>query len=207
MATMLLDRTIVGPIDRALLVAFAGQESLLLTDPNGLVIDSLAVPVLRRRGIPDDVEERMRAEGTMEAAWPIASYQLASERLANGHVAIMHAEMPFKDLPFLREVFVSLLSLDRKRACVGSPRALPRSLEWCGDRVTCACGSSVARACAALPRRRPCDRTAAARSSHAPSRASSADHHRRVCCVRSTHCCATSSSSSSDGITTCARWR
>jgi hypothetical protein len=122
--TMLLDRTIVVPISNALLVAFAGQESLLLTDPNGLVIDSLAVPVLRRRGIPDDVEERMRAEGTMEGAWRIASYLLAAERLVNGHVAIVHADMELKDRTFLMDVFVSLLSPDLKRACVDEPLPL-----------------------------------------------------------------------------------
>lgn len=122
--TMLLDRTIVVPIRDSLLVAFAGQEALLLTDPNGTVIDSLALPVIRRRGVPDNVEERMRSEGTMEGAWRIASYLLASERLATGYIAIVHADMEFKDRTFLMDVFVSLLSPDLTRACVDEPLSL-----------------------------------------------------------------------------------
>jgi len=122
--TMFMDRTIVVPLGDSLLVAFAGQEALLLIGSDGIPLDSLAVPVRRRRGIPEDVEERMRAEGTTEGAWRIASYLLSAAQLRSGHIAIVHADMELKDRTFLMELYVSLLSPDLRRACVDEPLAL-----------------------------------------------------------------------------------
>ena len=114
----ILDRTVVVPTGDSLLVAFAVQETLLLTDAHGTLVDSLALPVIRRRGVPDDVEERMQTSGSAEGAWRIASLLHSAHRLSDGQIALVHADMEFTNGTFLMALFVSLLSRDLQRACI-----------------------------------------------------------------------------------------
>lgn len=136
---MLLDNTLVSAFGDSLLVGFAGQERLLVTSRAGETVATFRVPVVRRRGVPEDVEQRMRGAASLEAAVRESSYLLALNRLASGAVVVVHADMELKGKVYLMDVMVSLVRADLRTACADAPLPLARDAQpwiaFAGDTI------------------------------------------------------------------------
>jgi hypothetical protein len=102
------------------LVGFAAGPYLVVVDRAGAVLDSVAVPVARRRGIPDGIVQDLdRSRFNAAALFQRLSGLYGLSRTANGHFVAVHIDPELHGGNRITgRLFVSLLSPDRRRACV-----------------------------------------------------------------------------------------
>jgi hypothetical protein len=126
--------------DDKLVVGYAADRAILVTDRQGVPIDSFAVPSVRRRGEPKDLESRVDPNQDMEFAdlAALSSVLLSIGRRSDGSLLFVHLD--FGLVPprkVTARIFVSVLSADLKSACVDAelpqddPTAIP--LAFRGD--------------------------------------------------------------------------
>lgn len=107
----------VVPWADTLLVALQGSSTVHLHAPDGRPIDSVRVPAVARRGVPDDIVQRFKTMSYPEM-FSAASGVFALQRLADGKVAVVHFDQEAQGSLITARAFVSVLSADRRRACV-----------------------------------------------------------------------------------------
>lgn len=122
----------VVPWADTLLVAFQGSDELYLFSSAGRALDTVSLPVRRRRGVPDDIVSRLEKMPYPEM-FSAASGVFSVGRLSGGRTAVVHFDQRIEGSAISAEAFVSLVSGDRRRACVdgalpGSRDAPPRVL-------------------------------------------------------------------------------
>lgn len=107
----------VVPWSDSLLVGFQGSSDFYVATTRGAVLDTVQIPVRVRRGVPDDFPTRMK---TMQ--WPEmvagASGLFALSRLTDGRIAAVHLDQVVTGRSFTADGFITVLSADRRRACV-----------------------------------------------------------------------------------------
>lgn len=107
-----------------LLVGMNGRNELLLTRADGRVLDTLHVPAARRRGVPDDVRARLDEDrkATAREIFRTASILNQAARAPDGSTLLVHHDSDLEgELPgglITARVFASIVSPDRRRACV-----------------------------------------------------------------------------------------
>jgi hypothetical protein len=102
------------------LVGFAAARDLVLVRRDGAVLDSVRIPAVRRRGIPDGlVQELNRPRFDPRKLFASLSGLYGLSRTADGHFVAVHIDPELHGGNRITgRLFVSLLSPDRRRACV-----------------------------------------------------------------------------------------
>ncbi len=102
------------------MVGFEPSDTLLVLAPNGRVVERVTIPHQRRRGVPSDLRahllEVMRKDYTN--VFGVLSALRGMYRLPSGATALVHYDSRPGKLPASSDVFVSVVSADRTRACV-----------------------------------------------------------------------------------------
>jgi len=126
----LLGHTVVVARDTGLLVGYAAQEELLLADARGRPVAHLRVPVGRRRGVPQNIEERLSAARSPEEMWGLSSHPMRLHRLSSGRIVIVHSDIELTtSLAFLQDIYLTLLSDDLTQACIDAPVSVTRQAQ------------------------------------------------------------------------------
>lgn len=103
------------------MVGFEPSNSLLLLVDDGSVLDTIDVPIERRRGVPDDATSRLleaMRSGRYANVFGVLSTLRAVHRNQDGSTTLVHYDHRPEGPPVTSEVYVSVLSPDRQRACV-----------------------------------------------------------------------------------------
>jgi hypothetical protein len=107
----------VVPWADTLLVGYAGSDDLHVATQGGAVVDTVGLPHNARRGVPDDIVDRLpRLQWPEMIASASALFGLA--RLSDGRFAMVHLDQVVNGNSFTADGFVSVLSADRRTACV-----------------------------------------------------------------------------------------
>ena len=107
-ATLLRDTILYG---------VAGHGSLFLTRLDGTILDTVAVPSARRRGVPADIVQRFRRDVDDAALAGMVSWLVALHRLSDGRIGVVHQDLTLGEGGVSSVSYLSLLSADRRRAC------------------------------------------------------------------------------------------
>jgi hypothetical protein len=111
-----------APWADTLLVGFQGLNRLYLTGWDGRVLDSLDIPVRHRKGVPPDIVALMSPEAKLSfpEMFSLSSALFLLQRRPSGGFILVHEDASISGRLITATVFVSLLSKDRRRACVDS---------------------------------------------------------------------------------------
>lgn len=107
-----------------LFVGLSGHPMILVTRLDGTVIDSIAIPAVRRRGVPNDIVRRFERNPrgiSNEEVASMASALIALHRLPGGELAAVHLDVTLNGKVITAEGFVSIVSADGGRACADTP--------------------------------------------------------------------------------------
>ncbi|HYR09762.1 MAG TPA: hypothetical protein VEQ60_18445 [Longimicrobium sp.] len=104
-----------------LLVGFTGHGGLFMTRRDGTVLDTLTVPVLRRRGVPADIVQRFTRSLSDAEIAGMASALVALHRRPDGGIAVVHYDVDIVDRTITAKGYLSLVSSDRRRVCADVP--------------------------------------------------------------------------------------
>lgn len=108
----------VAPWRDGLLVGFMGTNYLVRLSVTGDVLDTVAVPVVRRRGMPGDAVQRMERLSFPEI-YGLGSALMELHRSADGSIVLLYYD---QDLPepghTETTVYVSVLTPDLMQGCV-----------------------------------------------------------------------------------------
>jgi len=108
----------VAPWRDGWLVGYMGMNDLVRLSADGEVLDTVAVPVVRRRGMPDDAVRRMERLSFPEI-YGLGSALMKLHRRVDGSIALIHYD---QDLPepghTETTVYVSVLAADLSRGCI-----------------------------------------------------------------------------------------
>ena len=102
-----------------------GLNDVLLSTWNGEVFDTLDPPFVRRRGVPDDIQERLDDPGFRGSPHAISSKLAGLYRLSDGatvafhHDATLEGEQPHGTIT--ADIYLTVIAPDRKTACVDAP--------------------------------------------------------------------------------------
>lgn len=105
-----------------MLVAMSGLNEAYLATTCGVVLDTLHVPAVRRRGVPEDIQERMDDWGFRSAGFELSSVLRGFYRLASGETVVIHhdevleGEQPTGTIT--GDIYLTVVAPDRKTACV-----------------------------------------------------------------------------------------
>jgi hypothetical protein len=105
-------------VDRGILLGFTGHPDLFLTTPGGAVLDTVAVPRERRRGVPRDLVQRFASDPSNEEIAAMGSALVLLSRLPSGEVAATHLDLTLDGTDVSAEGYVTVLSADLEAACV-----------------------------------------------------------------------------------------
>ena len=108
----------VAPLDSGAAALFSSFDGVIFFDRHGLVVRSVQLPVVRRRGSPTDAEARARASRSPEDLYSILSTAAHLQRLADGSFAAMHFDFTLVGQRLTAEGFVTVLKADLSAACV-----------------------------------------------------------------------------------------
>jgi len=120
-----------------LVASFEGTGYWLSMSPAGEVRDTLRVPAVRRRGMPEDFVERLSKITTQEEQFALNSYAWDAHRMGDGTIALLYMDITFASMNLTMSGYLSLVSPDGRRACPDaqitfSPDGQPR-IAWQGD--------------------------------------------------------------------------
>lgn len=103
------------------LVGFEPSSTLTLLLDDGTVLDSVTVPARLRRGVPADASEallRAMSKGPYYKVFGMLSALRGMHHNADGSTTLVYFDSRPEPPPVTSEIFVSMLSRDRTRACV-----------------------------------------------------------------------------------------
>lgn len=111
------------------LVGYAGSPFLLELRADGSVRDTVHLPARRRRGVPAELARRLQEPGRpFPELFSLASGLFGVHRRTDGSFVLVHFDSEFHPgNRITSRVFLSLLSADRRRACVD--REVPASTD------------------------------------------------------------------------------
>jgi len=103
------------------LVGFEPSGTLTLLLDDGTVLDTIPVPVRRRRGVPHDASEqllRIMHKGPYYDVFGLLSALRGMHHNADGSTTLVYFDSRPEQPPVTSEAYVSVLAADRTRACV-----------------------------------------------------------------------------------------
>jgi hypothetical protein len=120
----------------SVIVGMSGGNDLILHHADGTVLDTVRVPVVRRRGVPANHQQRVDEDRKLETdeLFRIASLLYHVHRTPDGSLLVVHhdsdLEGEIQGGVITARPFVTVISPDRRRACVDaelpvSPDARP----------------------------------------------------------------------------------
>ena len=103
-----------------LMVGFEPTNVIQVLDGNGDLVEALEIPRVRRRGVPEQLQERLleAMQGYYPAVFGTLSSLQGLQRLSDGTTALIHFDSRPEDPPVSSEAFLSILANDRQSACV-----------------------------------------------------------------------------------------
>ena len=107
-----------------LLVGMSGRNDLVLYHASGRPLDTVDVPVARRRGVPAGLQRRVDEDRDLEqdALFRLASLLYHVHRTPDGSLIVVHRDADLEgEFPgglITARPFVSIVAPDRRRACV-----------------------------------------------------------------------------------------
>ncbi|MET0400306.1 MAG: hypothetical protein ABW277_26185 [Longimicrobiaceae bacterium] len=104
-----------------ILLGYTGHRALFLLDPGGAVFDTVEVPAVRRRGVPEDILERFSEPLENDEIASMGSALVALHRLPGGEVAAFYLDVTVDGRLITADGFLSVLSPDFRSACVDIP--------------------------------------------------------------------------------------
>ena len=109
----------------SLLVAFSGTSEIMVAGPDGVPVDEVTVPAIRRKGVTREALQTMANPTTpFPQMFSAISALFGLHRRSDGSIVTVHFDQVLDGNAIESEVFASLLSADRTRACVDAPLAL-----------------------------------------------------------------------------------
>jgi len=99
----------------------SGLNDVFLSTWNGEVFDTLDPPFVRRRGVPDDIQERFD-DLDFAGGHEVSSTLMGLHRLSDGTTAVFHhdatleGEQPHGTIT--ADIYLTVISADRRAACV-----------------------------------------------------------------------------------------
>ena len=111
----------VVPKGDKLVVGYSADRAILVTNRDGALVDSFAVPAIHRRGEPVDLEKRVDPKADMEFGQIVALtsvlFQIGLQ--ADGALVFVHFDYGFTPpRTITTKAFISVVSSDLSRACV-----------------------------------------------------------------------------------------
>ena len=105
-----------------LLVAMSGLNEAYLATTDGSVLDTLHVPAVRRRGVPEDIQERMDDWDFKSAGFELSSSLSGFYRLSGGETVVLHHDEVLEGVQptgtITGDVYLTVVAPDRQTACV-----------------------------------------------------------------------------------------
>ena len=105
-----------------MLVAMSGLNEAYLATTAGRVLDTLHVPAVRRRGVPDDLQQRLDDWGFRSAGFELSSAIKGFHRLGSGETVVIHHDEVLKGVQptgtISGDIYVTVVAPDRETACV-----------------------------------------------------------------------------------------
>lgn len=111
-----------------LAVGFAGSNELYLYTSSGKPVDTVTVPARRRRSVPEDITSRLE-EMSFPEMFSAFSPLFNLARLSDGRVALVHYDQNITGRAISADVYVTVLSADRRRACVDQKLPVTRDMQ------------------------------------------------------------------------------
>lgn len=119
-----------------LFVGFSGENTVLVADTSGAVLQLVDVPRVRRRGVPTDILLQLKSV-TPAKAFELSSALFALHRLPTGELALVHYDQHVDGRHLIADAYVSVISADRSSACVDGMLPVRRhsqpAVAWRGD--------------------------------------------------------------------------
>lgn len=101
------------------LAAYSGSNAVAMMDTAGRELARYEVPVSRRKGVaPEQLRKLSDPATPFPEMFSALSGLFQLHRLSSGQVALLHMDQRLDGSAIQSEAFISLLSADRKRACV-----------------------------------------------------------------------------------------
>ena len=105
-----------------MLVAMSGLNEAYLATIAGRVLDTLHVPAVRRRGVPDDIQQQIDDWGARSAGFELSSAIRGFYRLGNRETVVIHHDEVLEGVQptgtISGDIYVTVVAPDRKAACV-----------------------------------------------------------------------------------------
>lgn len=109
----------------SLLVAFSGTSEIMVAGPDGVPVDEVTIPAVRRKGVTREALQKLANPTTpFPEMFSAISALFGLHRRSDGSIMTVHFDQVLDGKAIESEVFASLLSADRTRACVDAPVAL-----------------------------------------------------------------------------------
>ena len=112
----------VAAWEDTMLVAMSGLNEAYLATTAGRVLDTLHVPAVRRRGVPDDIQQRLDDWGFRSAGFELSSAIRGFHRLGSGEIVVIHHDEVLKGVQptgtISGDIYVTVVARDRQTACV-----------------------------------------------------------------------------------------
>lgn len=111
---------LVTEVHDTLFVGFSGTDDLLVVDAQTQrVMDTVHVPAVRRRGVPDDIVNRLTQPGTtFPELFRAFSGLMGLHRLSDGHLALVHHDQEIDGRLITADVFLTVVAPSLDSACV-----------------------------------------------------------------------------------------
>jgi len=104
--------------------AMGGLNEIFLSTWDGQVVDTVDPPAVRRRGVPDDIQQRLDSYEFRGNAHEISSGLEGLYRLSDGATVVFHHDATLKGEPphgiITADIYLTVIAPDRKSACVDS---------------------------------------------------------------------------------------
>lgn len=112
----------------SLLVAFSGTNEFMVAGADGEPVARVSIPAARRKGVTQEALQKMANPATpFPEMFSAISSLFDLHRRSDGSIMTVHFDQALDGQAIESQVFVSLVSADRKRACVDA------ELELAGD--------------------------------------------------------------------------
>jgi len=100
-------------------VGFLGSNVIYHVNENGALIDSVVPTIRHRRGVPDNLAERLaKAGGSPELEAGSTSSLVTLARLPDGRTALVHMDFTIERTSVTGKAYLSTISADGKSSCI-----------------------------------------------------------------------------------------
>lgn len=112
----------------SMLVAFSGTNEFMVAGSDGEPVEEVSVPMVRRKGVTREALQTMANPATpFPEMFSAISALMKLHRRSDGSIVTVHFDQTLDGQAIESQAFVSLISADRRRACVDA------ELELAGD--------------------------------------------------------------------------